>query len=171
MPDYIRGVKAGISSGLIFMFINPLISFIFNMNNHYYFSLFYILSSMLCFGIVYWIFGGLIFGIIFAKFKDKIPGTITFVKSITLSLIIWIILSMIFYNLIIPYLSNTNNYIISTIGSTLVMVIIYGLIFGLIWDYFKSTETKSKTEKIRCIKCGKNIPNDSIICPYCGKKT
>jgi len=51
----------------------------------------------------------------------------------------------------------------------LIIVILLGLIGLIIWLLVRGEEPKRSQER-RCPNCGRPIPMDARICPYCGKK-
>ena len=51
----------------------------------------------------------------------------------------------------------------------LLIVILLGLIGLIIWLLVSGEEPKGPPER-RCPNCGRPIPKDTRICPYCGKK-
>jgi hypothetical protein len=53
----------------------------------------------------------------------------------------------------------------SIIGFTL-----YGFVFGMVYDRFKPTPIPEPIQVRRCTNCGRVIPPDALLCPFCGKK-
>lgn len=52
----------------------------------------------------------------------------------------------------------------------LIIVIILGLIGLIIWLVVRGGTGAGKPSGRRCPNCGREIPEDALTCPYCGKK-
>ena len=50
-----------------------------------------------------------------------------------------------------------------------IIILIIGITIGLI-IYYNNKKIENNLNKMKCLKCDKDIDNDSIYCKYCGKK-
>ena len=139
MVEYIRGLKAGFVSGLIFGIINAILgAFIYWFNlesipgemskgliNVGIHTLYSLIPGKIIFGII----GGIIFGLIFAVFYSKIPGTKPIVNGITTAIIYWFIFSLIMGYFFQGY------YLPATYGITHIADLIIGLVMFLFWSF------------------------------------
>lgn len=52
----------------------------------------------------------------------------------------------------------------------LIIVILLGIIGLIIWLVVRGDVGSGKASGRKCPNCGREIPEDSLTCPYCGKK-
>ena len=169
MPDFNRGIKAGAVSGLIFGIISPFFTLLASYNSSTYdLSYSYIVPTFVT-GIIFYPILGSFFGLIFAGLYEKLMGDISTVKGVVLSTFFWVIISL-FPTLLISSFTRSYGMLNIQIIVTLIGFTLYGFVFGMVYDRFKPTPIPEPMEIRRCTNCGRVIPNDSRICPYCGKK-
>ena len=138
MTEYVRGLKAGIVSGLIFGITNAIIGAL-----TYWFMLESIpgemseglikvgthtLTLLIPGKIIFGIIGGVIFGLIFAVFYSKLPGSKPIVNGIATAIIYWVIFSVV-----IGYFFK--EYYLSLYGISYVVDVMIGLIMYLFWGF------------------------------------
>lgn len=167
MVDFFRGIKAGLIAGLSY----GIISEIFFLTRYTYYSplsFFFVLISVI-FTMFWGLILGCVFGLIFAALYDKIPGTNSIIKGITLSTLFWLIFSV----LIVGFIFYSNNNSTNDTIFSLLAYIIFGFFVGFIWDKSKATENfdSEKVEYKYCQNCGRQIPSHSKFCLYCGHKS
>jgi len=172
MADFIRGMKAGACAGVVYGIITPIITIIMLSGQSSYLSSYmgiWIVTSMIG-GIIWGAIVGLFFGLIFAAAYDKTPGEISSVKGVMFSVLLWLF-CLLFPVVFLSSFVKTNFFNIVLIV-TLIAFSLFGFFAGFFWDKFKPTETytQSQIPVRRCSNCGRVIPLDSRICPYCGYK-
>ena len=138
MTEYIRGLKAGIVSGLIFGIANAIVaSLIFwfmlesipgEMSEGLIKVGTYILTLLIRDKIIFGIIGGVIFGLIFSIFYNKLPGSKPIVNGIATAIIYWVIFSVFIGNF-------SKGYYISYYGTSYGADLFIGLIMYLFWGF------------------------------------
>ena len=158
--DFNRGAKAGACSGLVLWFCY----FIFSISTtSTYYS--YMLPQLIIYGFFGFIILGAIYGVLFVKIYDKIPGEGSNVKGTVLSIIFWLALSIL-----IPSIFNPRSAFDTSSVIILLLYVIFGFSTGMIYDKIKPTFRYNYNQNVRrCTNCGRIIPQDAKICPYCAK--
>lgn len=149
MTEYVRGLKAGIASGLIFGIANAIIGAL-----TYWFMLesmpgemsegtikagTYTLTLLIRDKIIFGIIGGVIFGLIFSVFYYKLPGSKPIVNGIATAIIYWVIFSVVigyffkvYYVALTFYVSGYN----ADLFIGLVMYLFWGFLLIRFWQKF-----------------------------------
>ena len=172
MADFVRGMKAGACAGVIYGVISPIITILMASAQSSYLGYYmgtWIVTSMIG-GIIWGAIVGLFFGLIFAAVYDTTPGDLSSVKGVMFSVFLWLLIlliPMIFLSSFISMTGFNNVLIVALLAFSL-----FGFFAGFFWDKFKPTETytQSQIPIRRCSNCGRVIPPDSRICPYCAYK-
>ena len=164
MADLVRGIKAGAIAGVVYGAISGVVGplLIYSMQESMYgysssMPLYLIFS--IPWAIIWGAVLGLIIGLIYAALYAKIPGSSSIVKAMTVILLLWLIFSVGFGYITSSY----SRYYEMNMISGLITYVIFGFLLGMFWDRFKGDERK-------CSNCGRVVPKDALICPYCGKK-
>jgi len=174
MADYIRGIKAGVVAGVIFAIVSGVLGVI-QMYTYYsssstlsypmgsFVSMSILLAMMsIVTSIVWGIIGGLILGLIFAFLYDKLPGDSSLIKGVTLSILLWLIFSVGFgYVMMTITSSDFSHYYELSMVFGIISYVILGVVLGVSWDKFKGSV-------LYCKQCGRTIPTNARLCPYCG---
>lgn len=168
MVDFVRGMKAGACAGVASGAISNIAVLVVSIPSYYSYGV--LVVSSIVGGAFYGIVLGLFFGLIFAAAYDKIPGDISSVKGVMFSVLFWlffIFIPMIFLSSFTGTIGFSNILIIALLTFSL-----FGFFAGFFYDMFKPTKTyvQSQIPVRRCSACGRVIPSDSMICPYCGYK-
>lgn len=113
--------------------------------------------SLLAFGALYW-------GVM--KKKEGVAS----VAIILLGLIIALIAVVDGNSL--AELSSESEYVYMQVGMGLYITGIggVGLIFAGLWIFSKRVKSDKSSREIYCSDCGRTVPDDANICPYCGEK-
>ena len=159
MTEYIRGLKSGVMSGLIFGIINALVAVFI-----YWFMLesmpgkmsegliemgIYSSSILIPGKIIFGIIGGVVFGLIFAAFYNKLPGSKPIVNAFLIAIIYWLIFSVItglfyrFYYFIL--IGITYIYGITYIVDVIIGFIMYqfwGFLLVIFWNKYSEKQKK-----------------------------
>lgn len=163
MLDFIRGAKAGAISGIIFGIVTTIF---LNSSNYYYFNFFSFLMNIvfasICFAIIC-----MLFGLLFIRIYAKIPGDNVLSKSIILSILSWVSIFLLFAMFAS---TNSSRYMLNVYQSLvyfLIIFVIFGISYALIFERLKPTFVPSRITSITCLNCGKVIQHDYKQCPYC----
>jgi hypothetical protein len=142
MTEYIRGLKAGIISGLILGIVNAILATFI-----YWFMLesipgemseglikvgIYTSSFLIPGKIIFGIIGGVVFGLIFAAFYNKLPGSKPIVNAFLIAIIYWLTFSVItgLFNRLYYFILIGITYIY---GITYIVDVIIGFIMYQFW--------------------------------------
>ena len=138
MAEYVRGLKAGVISGLIFGIVNATVAaFIYwfmleslpgEMSEGTIKAGLYTLSYLIPGKIIFGIIGGVIFGLIFAAFYYKLPGSKPIVNGILLAIIYWLIFSVNIGHF-------SKEFYFALYGTTYIDDVIIGFIMYLFWGF------------------------------------
>jgi len=146
MEDYIRAIETGIISGGIFSFLGPIVFLILSGN-------FSINSSQMVFSmsfstITYGVILGVLYGIIFEYKYNKQPDISPISKSVVIIVLIWtgLFLIFIFVSLLLSSITIISNIFLTNLFrqliNLLIILVIYGTIFGVIYDRIKPSKYK-----------------------------
>ncbi len=159
MVDFGRGIKAGVITGIIYLVIYIVVGAI-----SFYESLYLtdfldatglapVISPVYpgfvsSFGIISNILRGIIFGVIFAAVYNFLPGTISVVKGVVLSSLLWIVtvIEVVYTMPEWPGVRGTyygGTVVLSSVSLILVgtmFALFFGALTGLLWDRFRGKE-------------------------------
>ena len=161
MADFGRGLKAGVITGIIYLVIYIVVRVI-----SFYESLYLTdfldatglapVVSPIYPSIASWLFNpvirGIIFGVIFAVVYNLLPGTISIVKGVVLSSLLWIVTVIEVICTMPDWPSVRGTYYGGTVVLSSVSFILIGIMFallfgaltGLLWDRFRGKELKEE---------------------------
>jgi RNA polymerase subunit RPABC4/transcription elongation factor Spt4/high-affinity Fe2+/Pb2+ permease len=163
MPDFIRGAKAGVISGVIFGIV---VAIFLNSSYYRYFNISSFLMSIVA-ASIYLSIICMLFGLLFVRVYSKIPGDNALSKSIILCIFLW---ASIFLLVAMFTLTNSSRYVLNIYQGLIYFLIgfvIFGITYALIFERIKPTFVPSNISQITCINCGRVIKNDYNQCPYC----
>jgi hypothetical protein len=158
LADFGRGIKAGVITGIIYLVIYIVVGVIFFYESLYLIDLLDaagltpVLSPVYpgfvsSFGIFSNIVRGIIFGVIFAVVYNFLPGTISVVKGVVLSSLLWIVTVIEVVYTMPEWSGVRGTYYGGTVVLSSVSLILIGIMFavlfgaltGLLWDRFRAT--------------------------------
>jgi predicted Na+-dependent transporter len=169
MADAVRGIKAGVVAGIIYGPVSSIVGMLVmsstmrSMTANNLPDSFYSIAMVVSIpsGMIYGGILGLIVGAIYGALYEKLPGSLSTVKALMISLVLWLIFSVgVGYITMSFSQSYYSRYFEMNMISGLLLYVFFGFLLGLFWDRFKGI---TKT----CPSCNKTIPQDARICPYC----
>ena len=142
MPEYGKGIKAGILANIIISFIGLILPYPELYSSYAGLSVetYYLFNNSLISSLISGIFSGIFIGLIYAYIHEKIHIKSSKIKGLILSTTLWFI--FIFLTTYFIF----NNFIYLILG--LVQYSILGFLLGHFWDYFDKKPKRLNIPKI-----------------------